>query len=478
MHTPTLQYLLNEEENRSYSVKGGGIRRLSLKKRNGINATSIHTRIVLPKHNLNDDCGTLTLWFYSLEDLATMSQLTSFSMSNKFFQNYTFLSDNEKLQDFENSVFSINWDNCWYPQFYFKFYKGKVYPDGYNPEAKAIVTAGHFHIHKDTWYQLSITWNKPQSKYKLYMNGILIATSDSFATNLVNEKVNEILYAGNPCFCISDIKFYNEVLKEEELTELFKHESSCIDEDIQAPIRQTFKGEGVEEFKWKLDDSWKNKLDMSLMEEEHLKHFYVQGCLEAPSVTAEGLLVTTPQNIPKHGSVKEDLDQVYLWSDRTFEGDLYVEYEFKSLKERGLSLLMVQASGMQREDFMADYPLRTNGSMITVFGEDVRNYHWEYYREMNDVRNDVASHALLKNPWGNPIGYRCMTEPIDRSTWHKVQFLQEGAHLRCIMDGMVVIDCVDNAFSNSGPVLNFGRIAIRCMVRTKVIFRNLKVFNK
>lgn len=478
MYTPILEYLLNEEGNASYSVKGGDIRRLSLKNRTGINSTSIHTRIVLPKHNLNEDCGTLTLWLYSLEELATMAQHSNFAISNKFYQNYTFLSDNENLQDFENSIFSLNWDNCWYPQFYFKFYKGKVYPDGYGPEAKAIATAGHFHIHKDTWYQLAITWDKPQNEYKLYMNGMIVGRSDSFAKKLLYLKAGEVLYAGNPSFCLSDIKFYSEVLTEKEITTLFNEETTYVDSKVQTYIRETFKGEGVDKFKWQVDETWEKKLDMSLKEEEHLKRFYVQGCPTAPSITEEGLLVSTPQNTPKHGSVPIDMDQVYLWSDRTFEGDLYVEYEFKSLKEGGLSLLMVQASGMQREDFMADYPLRTNGSMIMVFGEDVRNYHWEYYREMNDVRNDVSSHALIKNPWGKPIGYRCMTSPIDRSQWHKVQFLQEGAHIRCVMDGMVVIDTFDDATTNSGPVLSFGRIAIRCMVRTKVVFRNLKVFNK
>ena len=61
---------------------------------------------------------------------------------------------------------------------------------------------------------------------------------------------------------------------------------------------------------------------------------------------------------------------------------------------------MFQASGMQREDFMKEYPLRTNGSMSTVHSEDVRNYHWEFFREMNDTRNDVCSHGCSeKVPW-------------------------------------------------------------------------------
>ncbi len=36
----------------------------------------------------------------------------------------------------------------------------------------------------------------------------------------------------------------------------------------------------------------------------------------------------------------------------------------------------------------------------------------------------------------------------------------------------------DNANINNGPVLNSGYIAIRCMIRAKILFRNLKVYNK
>ena len=85
----------------------------------------------------------------------------------------------------------------------------------------------------------------------------------------------------------------------------------------------------------------------------------------------------TPESFPK---------QVYIWSNRTFEGNIYVEFEWKALKPNGLSLLMIHASGMTREDFMADYPKKTSGTMNAVHNENVRNYHWEYYREMNTLQ--------------------------------------------------------------------------------------------
>jgi hypothetical protein len=40
------------------------------------------------------------------------------------------------------------------------------------------------------------------------------------------------------------------------------------------------------------------------------------------------------------------------------------------------------------------------------------------------------------------------------------------------------MDVMDNSFDNNGPVLRKGHIAIRCMMRTDMIFRNLRVLNR
>ncbi|MEO7766654.1 MAG: hypothetical protein ABIS01_04480, partial [Ferruginibacter sp.] len=104
---------------------------------------------------------------------------------------------------------------------------------------------------------------------------------------------------------------------------------------------------------------------------------------------------------------------------------------------------MVQASGMNREDFMADYPLRTGGRMTTVYGEDVRNYHWEYYREMGDMRNDVENSALMKNPYLYPLSFGSLDEPVEKNKWQKLQFSQVGNKLVGAINGIVMVECTD-----------------------------------
>jgi hypothetical protein len=91
---------------------------------------------------------------------------------------------------------------------------------------------------------------------------------------------------------------------------------------------------------------------------------------------------------------------------------------------------MLQAAGMQGEDFLNDYPLRSDGSMHTACWEDVRNYHWEFYREMLDVRNDVVSHAVIKNPWFCPVALQVENRRWELGRWYRVTFLQEKNRVR------------------------------------------------
>ena len=46
------------------------------------------------------------------------------------------------------------------------------------------------------------------------------------------------------------------------------------------------------------------------------------------------------------------------------------------------------------------------------------------------------------------------------------------------IDGVRMVEFEEDGMVNSGPVLTSGHIAIRCMVHTKMLFRNLKVYNR
>ena len=87
---------------------------------------------------------------------------------------------------------------------------------------------------------------------------------------------------------------------------------------------------------------------------------------------------------------------------------------------------------------MADHPRRTSGTMRTIYGENVRNYHWEYYRGTNDTRHDVASSALIKQPWQWPLAYQCFDHELALEQWHTLEFAHVGYCPLGGIDGKVV----------------------------------------
>jgi hypothetical protein len=116
--------------------------------------------------------------------------------------------------------------------------------------------------------------------------------------------------------------------------------------------------------------------------------------------------------------------------------------------------------------------------MNSVHAENVRNYHWEYYREMNDVRNDTGTAFSRKNPFAYRIGFGSAPAPFTINEWHKAQLVQIGGKIRGAIDGKILLEIDDNSRTNTGSILNYGHIAIRCMVHTKMVFRNLKVYTE
>jgi len=461
------------------SVKGPA-RVLELKGRKAINPTSIHTAIKLEGgHTFNQRKGSVVLWFFGLEDLAASFTADHMKISNEFFDNYTFLSDYEVPRDYPKGNFCFIWNR--FNEFRAKFFKGTVYPthEGFEPPQKAWVQAVPFnYFQQHRWYQLGVTWDDDAKSAVLYVNGVKLGTSDIFNKDFKRDIVGDALYAGCPALAHGEIAFYDTVLTGADLYKKYRAETPDYDAAIEKELRHAFEGTDLEPFTFDpIAAGWDKKLDIDFKNPvEQIKEFYVQGHTASvkPTGHPEGLLIETPEL--RYGAPESWESQVYIWSNKTFEGDLYAEWEWKAIKPNGLSLFMMHASGMTREDFMADYPKRTNGNMSTVHAADVRNYHWEYYREMNDVRNDTGTAFSRKNPFAYRIGFGSAPEPFTINQWHKAQIVQRGNKILGAIDGKILLEINDSSRNNSGAILNFGHIALRCMVHSALVFRNLKVY--
>ncbi|WP_254560022.1 DUF1961 family protein [Dyadobacter diqingensis] len=475
--TPQISYLNEFKFGDTSKVKlTGPARVVNVDGRRGLNTTSIHSVLALKAHTMKEKRGTVSMWVMSLEDLGTSGGKSTMAKSNPYWQTYPLLSDCPDPQNVVRANFKMVWMNAWHPNLIALFGKDKFYENAFNLPHKALVAVSHFSFKSRKWYNFALTWDYDKDEYRLYLNGISIGKEDQFRKQKFHrDSINTSLYIGNPTFCYSDIKFYNTNLTEKEVYGVFRKEVTRFDLPLEEELQHTYAGKKIKPFQWKIDESWTSKLNLSLTKSADIDSFYVQGKPVQVEITREGLLIET---IDKEMNAAVLDSQMYVWTKKPFEGDLYVEYEYKSLRPGGLSLLLTQASGMNREDFMADYPLRTSGRMTMIYGEDVRSYHWEYYREMADMRNDLDNSAFMKQPWNYPLAFATRNVPLAKDTWHKLQFLQIDNKLVGAIDGVIMFECTDDGFTNNGPVLDFGRIAIRCMLRSKMVFRNLKVYNK
>ncbi len=91
----------------------------------------------------------------------------------------------------------------------------------------------------------------------------------------------------------------------------------------------------------------------------------------------------------------------------------------------------------------------------------------------------------MKNPPNNPamslayrIGFGSAPAPFTINEWHKAQIVQQDGKIRGAIDGKILLEIDDNSRTNTGCILNCGYIAIRCMVHTGMVFRNLKVYTE
>ena len=108
------------------------------------------------------------------------------------------------------------------------------------------------------------TWNKPENRYQIYINGILVAHSDTYTNGMEWEQAGERLYLGNPTFCISDIAFYQDELQSEEIKKLFKDECCQVKDYVQKELESVFADKEKVPFQWEPDEDWETALELSL----------------------------------------------------------------------------------------------------------------------------------------------------------------------------------------------------------------------
>lgn len=455
--------------------------------RAGLRVGSIHGKVQLNAHTVNGERGTLVYCVLPLDDIAPHVQMPQHRISNPNYDMYTLLTDAEATQQSNYANFHFGLHTFFHPVLWAKFYHGHLNEGLARADRKALTSANHFEFQRNHWYVLAVTWDKPAGVYRIYANGVQVGSQDTTEKKpLLHEPCAERLFAGHPRLAISQVDFYDDALTKEQIETLSRELlGTAWNEELERELRARYEGTEIPAMEEVDLTGWEKELDLPLNRPEDFAAFTVQGCLTAARTTPDGLEVKTPGieefyklSLTDENDPIEDVIRVYYWTRQTFSGDLYVRVQFRLEEHGGLALLMTQAAGMQGEDFMRDYPLRANGLMRTVCWEDVRNYHWEFYREMADTRNDIVSHAVLKNPWFRPVGFQMENRQWETGRWYQLESWQTGNRLRGAIDGRQIYDFTDDPYAGTGPVLRNGHLALRCMMRTHLTFRNLEVYTR
>jgi hypothetical protein len=430
----------------------------------GLNIKSLNTKASIETTSLNAKKGTVSLWMSPLESI----DISREAGHTQDLMTFPLLSDKFPARKSDSCNFSIYYRSSGYPRVITRFNKGNMW-EILDYGLAPFVYAESLPLQKGQWYHLVITWNKETQVLILYINGQMVG--HNFSANNFS-KVEDKLYIGNPLMVISHLKVVNTVLSDSQVRKEYLTMRPVTNDLSDNTIRKISTLQDRPVLDMKLDSSWKKIYECEFSKPSDMDDwqfqtgdlFYNQFKLE---VTNEGLFWETPDTIHTQS-------RGYLWCPVRLEGDCCVEYEFQLMSPRGLSLLIVYASGLHGEDVIDDHGLRKTGSMSDML-TNYRNYHWEYVRRVEAMRTDVETQYVNKNPWGKNLYVGCIPR-LEQNRWYKIRFIKIGNQLRGVLDNKIVFDVADDPYDNNGPVFNSGRVVLRQMYHTAMRYRNFVIY--
>lgn len=435
----------------------------------GFQPTSLHTKAYVETQLHQGKKGTVSFWFSPLEELDFFPIAGSQRNRDRYVFDYPFISDVFPPNQVNKMNFGIFWNNG-DPQILGKFSAGGIWSKmDYSIPPFAFIEK--VPMRPGSWYYLVMTWDKKARMIEIYVNGALMGYNDN-ATDFMES--NDKLYIGCPMMVMRDLEFTNQVLRVEEIKTDYQKQRIAANDVVDAEITKLTTPAYGPDSNLKLDDSWEKSYTCSFTKESDLDGWHFQthkSSLDSMilDITPEGLYFKTPDKIA-------NATRLTLWGPKTFEGDQWLEVDFRLESPRGLALVIMCASGMCREDFIDDHELEMTGNMSPILA-GTRNYHWEFVRRVNVIRTDMETQAVYKNPWGKHLNWSVIPK-VEQNKWYKLRMIKIGNRIQGSLDGKIVFDVMDNPNGHAGPVFNFGRIGLRHMYHTTIRYRNLIVYER
>lgn len=349
--------------------------------------------------------------------------------------------------------------------------RGEVVPRDYveadRPRARVKLPAEP-QFERDTWYHVGIGWDRERARIELYLNGELVNDADGYAF----EELRDALYFGNPFVALADLRASNTLVGPEAV-------ATAYETDREASSRQmtdvSDAVHGTDPTPMSVSrDGFDLQTTMSLTDPAEVASFTQFGPDSMPlaelRATPEGMLFETHDTW--------DVSNLCtLWGPDRYEGDLHLECDVRVERDNGLALLVFDATTFDRGDVLEHRDFEVTGHMKTHLSQ-IRNYWWEWLRLTPVQNDDHRDHALAKGPHLAPaLAHNVLDEPTVNE-WHTLTIRRTGDRIRCAIDDQCVLDARDPPFTGTGPPYNAGRIAIRHMQKTRVRYRDLKVWTR
>lgn len=447
----------------------GSYRFITINGKTGFQPTSLHTKACVETGLLQEEKGTISFWFSPLEELDFFPNAGSRPTEDIHAFDYPFISDVFPPNQTDKMNFGMIWHNG-DPQILVKFSPGGIWAKmDYMLPPFAFVEK--LPMYAGSWYHMAVTWDKKAAEIEIFVNGVLMGFNHE-ATGFM--PCNRKLYVGNTMMVMSELRLSGKILSQQELIDEYQQHRIRENEQADVEIARLTTPVFGPETDWKLDDSWGKAYECSFTKENDLDGWHFQtdeSYLDSmiTEITPEGLYFKTPDKI-------DNATRLTLWGPKTFEGDQWLEVDFRLETPRGLALVILCASGVAREDFIQDHELKMTGKMSPILG-GTRNYHWEFIRRVNVIRTDMETQSVYKNPWGKHM-YMGVNPKIEEGRWYKLKMIKIGNRIQGSLDNKIVFDVTDHPDQHNGPVLNFGRIGIRHMYHTGIRYRNLVVYER
>lgn len=164
------------------------------------------------------------------------------------------------------------------------------------------------------------------------------------------------------------------------------------------------------------------------------------------------------------------------WLDRDFPADISISWDFLPIREPGLCMLLVAATGRQGQDIFDPGLARRTGEYDQYNRGEIDMLHVSYFRRKAPAER--AFHVCnLRKSYGFHLvaqGADPLPSTAEAAGPYRMQFVKYGPHVEFFINDLQILSWTDDGLTH-GPVRGGGKVGFRQMAPMLAEYANLKV---